>query len=584
MEFGWYDSEVKSAAMSDHFPTFLQKMLAAWPDGPGSLHFEPFVANCDFVGRAESMSDDLREALSHAGERFDDDCMNEPRHTESSIARIKNACKAPRPLLEAIMNAEAKFNGRFGYDAIPEHLIGEADSAVWPMFAVRAQDDAANAQFSRAREMKAVCNRYDYRLVGGESIEGDQAYERIQCGLIGAIEGLSSPQGKRAAVFASFDPYFAYLLKGAGYASVTFVHDNSSVLPQKLIERIDLEIECIDYRRFWQSATHGTYDVVVLVDTLDYPLTGDTDLAKAAFILKPGGELVATAPMHAANPLLPLKTFAVLAPDKYGLLPPGYYNIAYLDQLLASFNMSRIDVCDRFDDAIEVEQYAEWQRAFTIDPGELFSRIVFTSRKAEVLEARGSSDVQTGFFLRHPMELLQAPRDALAKSWQHAIATLQFDLAAEQARRASAEQGFADRQAELIDGRIAIARQSILIDALKDELQHLRNAHEKLRNQYQTLDGSKRTSSKNKGRKCLACRDRRLLAVARRRVSVRLGWHQERYSRPEPEPVAPTLQRALDRRPACDLRVRMRLMVTCLPAVHFLGPLRRTHQRTTPCD
>ncbi len=192
---------------------------------------------------------------------------------------------------------------------------------------------------------------------------------------------------------------------------------------------------------------------------LDYPLTGDHRSRQGGILLKPGGELVATrAECAAANPLSPLKTFAVLAPDKSGLLPPGYYNIAYLDQLLASFNMSRIDVCDRFDDAIEVEQYAEWQRAFTIDPGELFSRIVFTSRKAEVLEARGSSDVQTGFFLRHPMELLQAPRDALAKSWQHAIATLQFDLAAEQARRASAEQGFADRQAELIDQRIAITR------------------------------------------------------------------------------------------------------------------------------
>ena len=95
--------------------------------------------------------------------------------------------------------------------------------------------------------------------------------------------------------------------------------------------------------------------------------------------------------------------------------------------------------------------------------------------------------MQTDFFMRHPLELLPTPRDALAKSWQRAIAGLQFDLAAEQARRANAEQGFADRQAELIDGRITIARQSILIDALKDELQHLRNAHELLRSQYQTL-------------------------------------------------------------------------------------------------
>jgi len=487
MEFGWYDSEVKSAAMSDHFPTFLHKMLAAWPAGPASLHFAPFVGNCDFVGRSEYMSGDLSQALSNAGERFDDEFLQTPRHTESAIARIRHACQAPRSLLEAVMDAEGKFNERFGYDAIPEHLIGEPDTTVWPVFAVRELDDAGSAQFRRANDMKTLSNRYDYRLASGENINGDRAYQRIQYGLTDAIESLAAPQGRHAAVFASFDPYFAYLMKEAGYARVTFVHDNASMLPQKLMDRVGVDIERIDYRSFWQNAAHATYDVVVLVDTLDYPLSGETDLAKAAFILKPGGELVATAPVHAANPVLPLKTFAVLPPEKCGLVPPIYYNVAYLDQLLASFNMARIDVRDRFDDSVDVDKIAEWERAFAIDPGELFARIVFTSRKAEVLDERTSSEVQTDFFMRHPMELLPTPRDALAKSWQRTIAALQLGLTAEQVRRANAEQGFADRQAELIEGRIVISRQSIVIDALNDELQHLRNAHEQLRAQYQTL-------------------------------------------------------------------------------------------------
>lgn len=127
MQFGWGADEFSNALRSDTFAHFLERALVAWPGGAATATFRPFVTQCRDVGRQEHLVADLHRILTQAGEPI------APTPTETGAVttvavdrRITAAATAPRALLERVLESEAETCHRFGYDDVPESLIGPA--------------------------------------------------------------------------------------------------------------------------------------------------------------------------------------------------------------------------------------------------------------------------------------------------------------------------------------------------------------------------------------------------------------------------------------------------------------------------
>ena len=95
MEFGWSDSELSRAASADDFPSFLRKLLRAYPNGPCTQTMKPYLDGCPFVGKLERIAEDLACALSGAGEVFEAKCLAAPPLNQSSIPELVDADVTP---------------------------------------------------------------------------------------------------------------------------------------------------------------------------------------------------------------------------------------------------------------------------------------------------------------------------------------------------------------------------------------------------------------------------------------------------------------------------------------------------------
>jgi hypothetical protein len=75
---GWPESRLLHDARSDHFPTFVENVIDLHPGFVGRRFAEftgPPEAPIAFVGRYESLVDDLVRALTQAGEEHDEDAL-----------------------------------------------------------------------------------------------------------------------------------------------------------------------------------------------------------------------------------------------------------------------------------------------------------------------------------------------------------------------------------------------------------------------------------------------------------------------------------------------------------------------------
>ncbi|GEM_PF-1844574 len=448
MEFGWGQSGVGAAA-SDHFPTFVERMLATFPKGPCSHAMAPYVDHCSFVGRTESLSSDLGQALNHAGEAFDPALLAIPPINESAIPKLRVAAKAPAALLERVMAAESAFCERFDYQGVPEKFVADSVEPVWPLIRARADDGACD----KALQFDLVQPRFDYHLDDGGVIASKGHERATQWALTQAVEGLAP--GSTCAVVSESDPYFAYLAGDHGCSPVTFVNSADAATSAPLLGRLAGEVTTQPLETFLKSS-EPTLDALVFCDSLEISIAAEMELIHAALVLKPGGQLVFTAPiLHAPVSVRTL----------WGLNASGrklsYYSLPYIDTLLANLGFSQVEIVRTIFEVPSEEHASEAHAladALGTDRDRLLGKAIIRARRQDAgPSAISREDLVKLWLLRRPVDFMHTPTDGLPIAAQATIAMLKAQLAEERQKRTQAQQGMADREQELIKTRVNLA-------------------------------------------------------------------------------------------------------------------------------
>jgi len=112
---GWRFKSSPDYCMSIDFETFVRKLLDRCPAGFVTEQYKQFLGptseQLDFVGRIETLADDLVTALKQAGETFDEKVIRStPRHNRSPLRP-----RCSESLRKEILKVEKGVLERFGY-------------------------------------------------------------------------------------------------------------------------------------------------------------------------------------------------------------------------------------------------------------------------------------------------------------------------------------------------------------------------------------------------------------------------------------------------------------------------------------
>lgn len=434
MEFGWREVDAKP---TDSFAIFLRQLMEAYPSGACAAAMAPYVDHTSFVGKLERIADDLDQALTMAGETFDPDALRvEPVNTSSSPAIIK-ACVAPLALLEAFMQADAAFCERFSYRDVPKSLVGAPISSPWPKLKSkrRSADDSA-LPLSRTR--------FVYHLDDGSRVGGNPDYQRLQWSLIQTLNGLERPG--RTAVISEIDPFPAYLLAAKPGAGVTFVAADVRVHPQRAPSHLKISPEMTDFRTFHKAPEEADFDTIVLVDSAELSGALEGELLLTAKRLKPGGQLLLVAPVLHVDAAIST-TFNAENVGRQGCMTV-YRSLAEWRTVLGNCGFEAMEVTDSFDHAPpeaigpSVEALAH---TFSVDPAHLLGKVMLTARR----RADHLPTMMRDLWIRRQLMDIDCAYDSLPSVIEARLLMLEDQVRTERLWRARAEQGVADREAQM---------------------------------------------------------------------------------------------------------------------------------------
>lgn len=487
MEFGWEATEITHRAGADVFAVFLERMLAAWPEGPCWAQVSPFVEECDFVGRTETLAEDLAAALAAAGEVHDPASLAVPRLNESTSLRLRRAARAPRDLHEAIMQVERTNFARFGYHGVPERLVAESppDHAL-PRLRVKA--DADVGAVAEAGRLGLLTPAYEYRLEHSACIDGDKRFRRLQWGLLSALD--AAPREGRCLILHQSDPHFAYVALNAGFTDVTFACADPDLVSPRLQSTLEGAFNVIDFTSL-ADAPEGQYDLVVMSGGLDISLLPEFELLRAGRLLKPGGRLIFAAPtLQIDDPALAIKTLWPLV-DEFQGRKLAYATLGYINRTLSLFGLSEATVEDRFGEAPHPDLRPEVEALagrFGVDPDLLLSYVVVSATLNDCPRTAERRRRLTALWLsRLPVCARETSLDWMPPVAQTTISTLLDELKAERARRERAEQGLIDRERDLATARADLAAHVADADFHREQLRRERLVAEEAVANYRAL-------------------------------------------------------------------------------------------------
>jgi hypothetical protein len=122
---GWqtFGSVLDFECRAYQFEIWLRNVLEFVPEGFLSRIYRIYTEGVDYVGRVESLTQDLSQALTLAGENFSPNLLDELPKRNVTNSRFTDVATVPKELAERVMMAESYIVDRWGYNSIPTKLL-----------------------------------------------------------------------------------------------------------------------------------------------------------------------------------------------------------------------------------------------------------------------------------------------------------------------------------------------------------------------------------------------------------------------------------------------------------------------------
>ena len=301
MQFGWSASDYSSKTQSDSFAEFLTKAVEAFPNGPTTEAFRPFLMQCQEVGRQENLTADLRRILEQAGEKVVPEVLEQAGVTTVEIAReILDAATAPKELLERVLHAERELCERFGYADVPKGLIGPSNICL----ATYVPLGESKQPFTIEKEKgSGVAIGF---VLNGERFPGPEHRRRTTMELRHALEAVDF-QGKNVVDVACQDGVLCFFAESQGAARVVGVERRSRKFTERLKAALHSNAEFVEHGMYGvEQSVGGEFDVALGLRCLQnarHPLLLIRTFSR---LLKEGGKLILQCDYLDCYPGIPL--------------------------------------------------------------------------------------------------------------------------------------------------------------------------------------------------------------------------------------------------------------------------------------
>jgi 2-polyprenyl-3-methyl-5-hydroxy-6-metoxy-1,4-benzoquinol methylase len=357
MQFGWSASDYTNKTQSDSFAEFLTKALEAFPNGPATEAFRPFLMQCQEVGRQENLTADLRRILELAGEKVVPEVLEQAGVTTVEIAReILDAATAPQELLEKVLHAERELCERYGYADIPKGLIGPSNVCLATYVPLGQSKQTFTIDPDTAREIE---NSF---MLGDRCFPGPEYLRRPTMALKRAMEAIDF-RGKDMIDVGCSDGVFCFHAESMGAARVVAVNRGFMNVVAQLKKTLGSHVELLEHGIYGvEQATSGRFDVAVCLKWLQNARHPLLLIRSLSGLMKEGGTLVLNTDYLDCYPGVPL-IYTPLGSES----PTNSYGCTYFNKegLLNAL------ACYGFHDFVihaELEQGVDFSRDFARMP------------------------------------------------------------------------------------------------------------------------------------------------------------------------------------------------------------------------
>jgi uncharacterized coiled-coil DUF342 family protein/SAM-dependent methyltransferase len=301
MQFGGTSSDYSSKTQSDSFAEFLTKAVEAFPNGPATEAFRPFLMQCQEVGRQENLTADLRRILERAGEKVVPEVLENMGVTTVEIDReIRDAATAPKELLERVLHSERELCERFGYADIPKSMIGPSNVCLATYVPL------GESQPPLILDSVTVQDIENAFVLGERAFPGPKHRRRTTMAIKQAMAQIDF-QGKEVIDVGCMDGVFCFHAESRGASRVVGVDRSPRALVDKLKQACNSRAEFISHGIYGaEQAVSGRFDVVFCLRWLQmarYPLLLIRTLSR---LMKQGGRLVLNTDYLDCYPGVPL--------------------------------------------------------------------------------------------------------------------------------------------------------------------------------------------------------------------------------------------------------------------------------------
>ena len=301
MQFGWSESHYSSKTQSDSFAEFLTKAVEAFPNGPATEAFRPFLMQCHEVGRQENLAADLRRILDRAGEKVVPAVLEQMGVTTVEIDReIRDAATAPQELLERVLHAERELCERFGYTDIPKSLIGPSNVCLATYVPLGESQAPLILDSATAQDIENA-------FVLGERAFPGQKHRRRTTMVIKRVMAGIEFLGKDVIQVGCTDGVFCFHAESRGAARVVVVNRRVPKVVSSLKTSLGSRLELMEHGIYGvEQVIRERFDVVLSLQWLQMTRHPLLLIRTLSHLMKKGGTLVLNTDYLDCYPGVPL--------------------------------------------------------------------------------------------------------------------------------------------------------------------------------------------------------------------------------------------------------------------------------------